>query len=61
MALFTYKAIDTMGRTQSGKLDAVNESDLEQRLTRMGMELIRCKYVQEKVRRRLHDIFAALI
>lgn len=48
MALFTYKAIDTMGRTQSGKLDAVNESDLEQRLTRMGMELIRCKYVQEK-------------
>lgn len=48
MALFTYKAIDSRGRSQSGKLDAVNESDLEQRLQRMGMDLIRCKFVEDK-------------
>jgi len=48
LALFTYKAIDTMGRTQTGKLDATNESDLEQRLARMDMELIRCKFIRDK-------------
>ncbi len=48
MALFTYKAIDSRGRTQTGKLDAANESDLEQRLGRMGMDLVRCKFVQDK-------------
>jgi type IV pilus assembly protein PilC len=48
VALFTYKAIDSRGRTQTGKLDAANESDLEQRLGRMGMDLVRCRFVQEK-------------
>lgn len=48
MALFTYKAIDSRGRTQTGKLDAANETDLEQRLMRMGMDLIRCRFVEDK-------------
>lgn len=48
MTLFTYKAIDSKGRNQFGKLDAANESDLEIRLSRMGMDLIKCKFVQER-------------
>lgn len=48
MALFNYKAVDSRGRHQSGKLDAANENDLEMRLTKMGMDLIKCKFVQDK-------------
>lgn len=48
MALFAYKAVDSRGRTQSGKLDAANENDLENRIARMGMELVRAKFVEEK-------------
>ncbi|MBL4582173.1 MAG: type II secretion system F family protein [Gammaproteobacteria bacterium] len=48
MSLFSYKAIDSKGRNQFGKLDASNESDLEARLARMGMDLIKCKFVEEK-------------
>ena len=48
MSLFSYKAIDSKGRNQVGKLDAANESDLELRLNRMGMDLIKCKFVEEE-------------
>ncbi|MEQ8954450.1 MAG: type II secretion system F family protein, partial [Gammaproteobacteria bacterium] len=48
MSLFDYKAIDNRGRYQSGRLDATNEADLEIRLTRMGLDLIRCKFVEDK-------------
>lgn len=48
MALFAYKAVDSRGRTQSGRLDAANENDLENRIARMGMELVRAKFVEEK-------------
>lgn len=48
MALFAYKAVDNRGRTHSGKLDAANENDLENRIARMGMELVRAKFVEEK-------------
>ncbi len=48
MSLFSYKAIDSKGRNQFGTLDASNESDLELRLSRMGMDLIKCKFVEEK-------------
>jgi len=48
MALFNYKAIDTRGRKHSGQLDASNESDLEIRLSRMGMDLINFKFVEDK-------------
>ncbi|PCJ26401.1 MAG: secretion system protein [SAR86 cluster bacterium] len=48
MALFTYKAIDSQGRSHSGKLDAANEADLEIRLSHMSMDLIKCKFVEDK-------------
>jgi len=40
MALFTYKAIDTRGKTLLGQIEAVNIVDLEQRLKRMGLDLV---------------------
>jgi type IV pilus assembly protein PilC len=40
MALFTYKAIDTRGKTMLGQIEAVNLVDLEQRLKRMGLDLV---------------------
>ncbi|MEX0964841.1 MAG: type II secretion system F family protein [Pseudohongiellaceae bacterium] len=48
MSLFSYKAIDNKGRNQVGKMDAANENDLEIRLNRMGMSLIKCKFVQDR-------------
>lgn len=48
MSLFSYKAIDSKGRKQVGKMDAANETDLEIRLNRMGMSLIKSRFVQEK-------------
>ena len=48
MALFHYKSIDSRGRFHKGKLDAANEPDLQSRLSRMGMELIKCKSVKDK-------------
>ena len=40
MALYTYKAIDANGKTVLGRVDAANPFDLEQRLSRMGLDLI---------------------
>jgi type IV pilus assembly protein PilC len=40
MPLYTYKAIDTQGKSVLGRIDAVNLFDLEQRLSRMGLDLI---------------------
>ena len=41
MALFTYKAIDTRGKTMLGQIEAMNLVDLELRLKRMGLDLVR--------------------
>jgi type IV pilus assembly protein PilC len=41
MALFTYKAVDTRGKTMLGQIEAVNLVDLELRLKRMGLDLVR--------------------
>jgi len=41
MALFTYKAVDTRGKTMLGQLEAFNLVDLELRLKRMGLDLVR--------------------
>jgi len=38
--LFTYKAIDADGKSVLGRVDAVNLFDLEQRLARMGLDLV---------------------
>ena len=40
MALYTYKAIDPEGRVVQGRLDALNQVDLEMRLKRMELDLI---------------------
>ena len=40
MALYSYKAIDAQGRSVLGRVDAVNLFDLEQRLARMGLDLV---------------------
>jgi len=41
MALFTYKAVDTRGKAILGQIDAMNVVDLEMRLKRMGLDLVR--------------------
>ena len=40
MALYTYKAIDANGKSVLGRIDAGNVFDLEQRLSRMGLDLV---------------------
>jgi type IV pilus assembly protein PilC len=40
MALFSYKAVDARGRSVLGRLEAVNLFDVEQRLARMGLDLV---------------------
>ena len=42
MATFEYKAINDTGKIVLGRIDASNDSDLEMRLGRMGLEMIRC-------------------
>lgn len=40
MSTFQYKAVDRTGHPARGRLDAINEIDLELRLKRMGLDLI---------------------
>ena len=40
MPLYTYKAIDAAGKSVMGRVDAGNVFDLEQRLSRMGLDLV---------------------
>ena len=40
MALFSYKAVDTIGKSLVGQMEAINIVDLELRLKRMGLDLI---------------------
>lgn len=40
MPAFQYFAVDRTGRRIRGRMDAVNEADLEQRLKRMGLDLV---------------------
>ena len=40
MSAFQYFAVDRTGRHVRGRMDAANESDLEQRLRRMGLDLV---------------------
>lgn len=40
MPLFSYKAIDAVGKSVFGRVDALNLFDLEQRLGRMGLDLV---------------------
>ncbi len=40
MPLMQYKAMDERGKVAAGRMEAVNEADLETRLRRMGLDLI---------------------
>ncbi len=40
MMLFQYKAIDAHGKSVIGQIEASNDADLEQRLKRMGLDMI---------------------
>ena len=40
MPLFSYKAIDATGKAVVGRLEAINLYDLEQRLSRMELDLV---------------------
>ena len=40
MPLFTYKAVDAQGKNVIGRSEAINLFDLEQRLVRMGLDLV---------------------
>lgn len=43
MLTYRYTAVDKAGRPARGQLGAANEVDLEQRLQRMGLDLITCR------------------
>jgi type IV pilus assembly protein PilC len=49
MATFSYRAMDDEGSIQSGNLDAANAVDLELRLRRMGLDLIKFEAVKKSV------------
>ncbi len=48
MPLYKYKAMSQSGKIRNGTLDAVNETDLEQRLSKMSLDLIRSDITEEK-------------
>ncbi len=47
MATFGYRAIDIEGSIQTGNLDAANAIDLELRLKRMGLDLIKFESIKK--------------
>lgn len=48
MPMFKYKAIGRDGNTVRGRMEAMNDADLEQRMTRMDLELISAKTAATK-------------
>jgi type IV pilus assembly protein PilC len=50
MALYTYKAVNARGRSVIGRVEAVNLFDLEQRLSRMELDLISGAPSRQKTR-----------
>jgi type IV pilus assembly protein PilC len=50
MPLYTYKAIDAQGKAVLGRIDAGNVFDLEQRLSRMGLDLVSGAPTAQKTR-----------
>lgn len=50
MPLFTYKAVDARGKNVLGRAEAVNLFDLEQRLSRMELDLISGAPTRQKTR-----------
>jgi len=50
MPLFSYKAVDASGKNVLGRVEAVNLFDLEQRLARMGLDLVSGAPSQQRTR-----------
>jgi type IV pilus assembly protein PilC len=50
MSLMQYKAMDERGKVAFGRMEAVNEADLEVRLRRMGLDLINFTTAKPKSR-----------
>jgi type IV pilus assembly protein PilC len=48
MALYSYRAVDDLGKTHKGLQDAANQVDLELRLRRSGLDLIDAKLDRSK-------------
>ena len=48
MSAFQYKAVDSLGKTILGRIEASNDADLELRLERMGLDLINFKPAGKK-------------
>jgi type IV pilus assembly protein PilC len=51
MEVYQYKAVNGQGRVMRGKVDAVNPADLEMRLGRLGLELIKCTELKSRGRK----------
>nr|VFJ53210.1 MAG: type IV pilus assembly protein PilC [Candidatus Kentron sp. FM]VFJ56945.1 MAG: type IV pilus assembly protein PilC [Candidatus Kentron sp. FM]VFK05905.1 MAG: type IV pilus assembly protein PilC [Candidatus Kentron sp. FM] len=51
MPLLRYKAVDAQGKTHVGQMEADNPVDLDIRLGRMGLDLIRSREVSPRIRR----------
>jgi type IV pilus assembly protein PilC len=51
MLAYRYKAMDKIGRPARGRLNAMNEVDLELRLRRMGLDLITSRRITESASR----------
>ncbi len=49
MALYSYKAIDSTGKTAKGLQDAANLIDLEMRLKRSGLDLVKAREQEDTV------------
>jgi type IV pilus assembly protein PilC len=50
MPVFSYKAVDSRGKNVLGRAEAVNVFDLEQRLARMGLDLVAGAETQTRAR-----------
>lgn len=48
MPLYWYKAVDAEGKTLSGDMDCPNDTDLETRLAKLGLELVRAKEIKPR-------------
>ena len=55
MPIYAYKAMNPMGRTVQGRMDAVNEVDLEMRLKRMELDFINGHTIRQ------HSLFGGRI
>jgi type IV pilus assembly protein PilC len=52
MAVFAYRSVDSLGKRVNGRLEAVNMTDLELRLRRIGLDLINA-HIADNTRRAL--------